>query len=162
MINLNEVDQVESGGVKIPRAKYGLTCVEADHRIAGTGTSMITLQWEIKLPESITTVDGKRVKIAGLRVRQPFFLTPKAIGRLVAFRKLMGLPPLPEQFDELNPSVAEYKGLGAEAILRGTQTTERGEDGQDILVDGQPIIKNQIELDMILKAEPTLRVAVIG
>jgi hypothetical protein len=160
MIDLSTVDAIESGGLKIPRDKYGITCIDAEHRIAGTGTSMITLRWEVKRPEKVTLADGKVVNVAGLQVRQPFFLTPKAIGRLVAFRKLMGLPALEAQFDELNPSVQEYKGLGAEAILRGTQTTQKDDSGQDILVDDQPILKYTTELDMILKADPTLKVVI--
>ncbi len=160
MLDLSKTEVVATGNIRIPRDIYKITCIEGEFKKSYTKkTPIITLTWEIFHPEK-TKIGGLEVTIAGVRCRNSFFLTDKAIGRLVQFHNLMGIPNdviLDTDSEEFMRQFIKdnYIGLQAEAILSSSEYIQKREIIQE---DGSIVEENLLDSDGKLVVSYTVEV----
>lgn len=168
-MNLDQPTQANNK-IRLPKNAYGIRCIDAEFKkSAQKQTPFIELTWEICDPETLNLPTGQ-VKIAGIKGQCNFWLTDKAISRLIEFHKIMGFPlgDLPDSDDEaMKEYVNRYKGLGAKAILSAKENRMQkeviGEDGEvtreDLLDDdGKPIVNYRVEVGTFLKKDDRFKV----
>lgn len=168
MLDLNQTpNETPNRNIRLPRNTYKLRCIEAEFGLSSQKqTPFIKLTWEITEPEQLNFGPKGTVKIAGIQVTNNFYLTEKAIGRLVDFHKIMGLPqPAIDEADHefMKEFVEQYKGLAAKGQVTAREfprtieviNQETGELEKQAEVDetGKPIVSYAHEVATFLKRE---------
>ena len=150
-----------------PKDRYLCRCIEEKFAPSGSGNPMITRQWEIVSPETVTVGEGT-MSVVGARVTQ-FLMTrvldkgvedkaktDKAFGQLADDYKAMGYTK--STIDQDNPELIA-KGKGADLIIYAKEDKQTkpltNEDrlngkkvGEPILDNsGQPIVKYQLQIE---------------
>lgn len=158
---------------RFPRQEVVLRCLENKFGPSqSSGNPMITLEWEIIHPESVT-INGEVKNIMGVKPGSSYFPTivlaedksrnnaksDAALARLRDFRKAVDLPA--DEIDDENPTL-DYKGICVDAVcsaeeykLHKEPTAEqlaRGQRQGDPMTDasGKPLVGYRIKVDNIL------------
>lgn len=165
--------------IPFPKDAYVAHCVNEEFGFAGSGSAMITREWEIVAPETITVGD-KTYNIAGTKVTQYLVSKVKAEGgqgwddaksskafsRLAEDLKTLGFEGT-EVDDENPPLVA--KGKTVDCIISAKEDTQRKaptkeqlakgiRQGDKILVNGKEVKVYQLNINQIVGLNSSVKV----
>lgn len=148
-INLNEVSS--AGRPTLKSGEYIIRVIKCEKGKSKKGNEMLTFQYEIASPESVTEGEGKVRKIAGLQLTDWIVLADTGLPRLKGLHKALKLPM---EVDLETPNTKQYIGKAVRVQLRTeTQAAKNEVSGEPLLDDdGNPIIDNNYRIARFLGA----------